>query len=253
MTAVALKLKEPPTDERAALRLAIEASNAAHEALIEHDQAIARADTLLDQRRERLEAIKQDVEAAMLADSEAVAAAIKTGAPMPTGKTREVRAAELAADDDVRGAQAAIATLDAQRERLLAADRAATAGVHRAVNATLLPLILTISARIQDCHREILISGHVLDVLTAEPPGVALTDAWENISSHMHARLFAKDTAPVLEDWPMLRPIRQKFEAARKALHTDPDTRVPDLRTKQRPNNKQTPPSLFAANSCARC
>jgi hypothetical protein len=226
----ALKLATPPpSDERSALRLAIQAAEAASDAVAEHDAAIKRAEDLLDARREALEAIKLEVQHAIQIDSEAVAEAIKSGSPMPVGKTREVRSAELSATDDVEGALAALRTLETQRHRLAGASGAARAAVDRAVSATLSGFVSALCDRIADARREELICSHIIDSLTSLPPGVAITDSHDSISDFMHARSFAKDAAPTLEDLAMLRPWRERFEGFRKSLASNPDAVLPDL------------------------
>lgn len=227
----ALKLASaPPTDDpRGPLRLAIAAAEAASDAVAEHDQAIGRADVLVDERRARLEDARAAVEVAADSDAESVALAIRSGAPMPVGKTKGARAAELGAHDDFEAAVAALKTLEMQRNRLAAAAHAARLAVHREANAALLPLIETIMARIQDAEREALTCSHVLSVLTNESPGTDLGSAWTSVPLFMKARAVAKDVAPDLETLHSLRPWRERFEAFREALHSNADQAVPDL------------------------
>ena len=232
MTAAAFKLKqEPPTDDRAGLRLAIAAFEAAQQAVAEHNQAIARADQLVDQRREALDAARAAVVQAADADAESAARAIRNSAPPPAGKTRQARADEVLAEDDLNAAEAALRTLDKQRQRLADAQGAARQEVHRRVNSTLAGFLSALCDRVEDAQREILVCSHALDVLSVESPGVFTDDAWppELISVYSGARALSRDTAPTIEGLLALRPVREKFTEARQRLHSDADTRLPDL------------------------
>ena len=186
---------------------------------------------MLDERRANLETAKAGVEAAKEADAEAVAEAIRTNSAMPVGKTREARSVELSADDDVRGAEAALKTLDRQRQRLFDAQRATQQQVRKQVNATLAPTVMRFCDEVEAAQRRVLMLRHVIDVLASMPVGVFLDDflSKETMPSHERAMWFATDSAPTIAILQELKPLRQKFEAARKALHENPDTVIPDV------------------------
>jgi hypothetical protein len=228
MTASALKAVEP-TDPRAGLRAAIQALAIADKALKDHDAAVARAEARVSECEAALEAARNEIEAAKDRDAEAAVAAVASGAPMPQGSTREARLNELSCADDLQGSEAAVVTLEKRRPKLIAAMLEAQKVVHGQVNCVTAPIIAALTARAAAAYRETVLIGAALDVLLYEVPLTDIGIAWPVDVDHIRttAQVYTKSLSSEADQ--QTRELRQKFETARKLLHTDPDAPLPVL------------------------
>ena len=213
----ARKNSDPP--ERAALREPIAVAAAARKKVSATEAAIERAEGLVQTNRVRLEAATKAVATAQAEDAKQLAAAIAVGGSSPARATRQARAAEIEAGDDVENARRALATLRVDLEDIEREAARADKAVDSALAERLKPTALLLIEKARDHHARFVATSEALSAITR------LFTAWDGGEITKQANRVAAFTD---EDARMAAGVRQQWQAAIEALKVDADAELPN-------------------------